>query len=56
MNNRYDPLARYSYNGDLTMQERELIIQHMNKEDIDYMIQAKLKPEQVLKYINIFSL
>lgn len=53
MNNRYDPLARYSYNSELTMQERELIIQHMNTEDIDYMIQAKLKPEQVLKYINV---
>lgn len=53
MNTRYNPLARYSYNDQLSSEEKELIIQHMNNEDIDYMIQAKLKPEQYLKYIEI---
>ena len=38
MNTRYNPLARYSYNDQLTSEEKELIIQHMNNEDIDYDI------------------
>ena len=53
MNNRYDPLARYSFNKELTVEQKDLIIEKMSLDDIDYMIQQKLKPEQYLKYIEV---
>lgn len=53
MNNKYDPLARYKYTSELTNEQRDKILEHMDSDDIDFMIQQKLKPDQYLKYIDV---
>lgn len=53
MNNKYDPLARYTYTSELTNEQRDTILEHMDSDDIDFMIQQKLSPEQYMKYILI---
>jgi len=48
MNEHYDELARYPY---VTSENREVILKHLNNEDINYMIAQQLKPEQFLPFI-----
>jgi len=48
MNQHYDELARYPY---VTSENRDIIVEHLSSEDINYMISQQLKPEQFLPYI-----
>lgn len=48
MNRHYDELARYPY---VTKENRDIILEHLSSDDIDYMISQQLKPEQFLPYI-----
>lgn len=48
MNEHYDELARYPY---VTNENREVILEHLNSDDINYMIAQQLKPEQFLPFI-----
>lgn len=48
MNRHYDELARYPY---VTSENRDIILEHLSNDDINYMISQQLKPEQFLPYI-----
>lgn len=48
MNRHYDELARYPY---VTNENRDIIVEHLSNDDINYMISQQLKPEQFLPYI-----
>lgn len=48
MNRHYDELARYPY---VTEENREIILEHLSADDINYMISQQLKPEQFLPFI-----
>lgn len=48
MNRHYDELARYPY---VTNENRDIILEHLSNDDINYMISQQLKPEQFLPYI-----
>lgn len=48
MNRHYDELARYPY---VTSENRELILEHLSSDDINYMVSQQLKPEQFLPFI-----
>lgn len=50
MNNKYDPLARYPYT---TNDNRQIILDKMNDEEIDYIISQKIKPEQFMPFIHL---
>lgn len=50
MNRHYDELARYQY---VTNENREVILAHLDEEDINYMINQQLKPEQFLPFIEV---
>lgn len=50
MDNKYDPLARYQY---ATKENRDVILEYMDQEDIDYIIQQKIKPEQFMNFITL---
>lgn len=50
MNNKFDPLARYQFT---TKENREIIIENMSQDDINYIIQQKLKPEQFMNFIEL---
>ena len=49
INETFDPLARYPYVDD---SNRDIILEHLNEDDIDYMITQKIKPEQFLEFID----
>lgn len=44
----YDPLARYPY---VDESNRNIILEHLNEDDIDYLITQKIKPDQFLDFI-----
>lgn len=48
MNQHYDELSRYPY---VTSENRDIILEHLNSEDINYMVSQQLKPEQFLPFI-----
>ncbi|MEG0313998.1 MAG: M15 family metallopeptidase [Erysipelotrichaceae bacterium] len=51
MDKRYDPLARYPY---ATKENREDILKYITKpDDINYLIQQQLKPDDFMPYINL---
>lgn len=52
MNRRYDELARYTYKEDLTEEQRELILDKLNTEDINYLSAQQIKPEEFLPFIS----
>lgn len=49
MNDSYDRLARYQY--EITDEQREIIESHLSDDDINYIIQQKIKPEQFMDFI-----
>lgn len=49
MNDSYDRLARYQY--EITDEQRELLESHLSDDDISYIIQQKIRPEQLMNYI-----
>jgi D-alanyl-D-alanine carboxypeptidase len=49
MNKYYDPLARYPY---VTDENREVILEHLDSDEIDYLISQKIEPEQFLPFID----
>lgn len=49
MNEKYDPLARYPYVND---ENRQVILDHLDEKEIDYMITQQIKPDQYLEFIN----
>ena len=48
MNQTYDPLARYPY---ATEENRDTILQHLDSEDIEYIISNQIRPEEFLEFI-----
>lgn len=50
MNSTFDRLARYQY---VTEENREMIETHMSDDDIAYMVQQKIKPEQFERFISL---
>lgn len=50
MNKHYDELARYPY---VTNENREIILEHLSSDDINYMVSQQLKPEQFLPFIEV---
>lgn len=48
MNRHYDELARYPY---VTTENREVILEHLSSDDINYMVSQQLRPEQFLPFI-----
>ncbi|MBQ0065527.1 MAG: D-alanyl-D-alanine carboxypeptidase family protein [Firmicutes bacterium] len=46
-----DPLARYTQ--DLSEGQKHLILQYLSDDDIDYMIDSQLKPDDFMKFIKI---
>ena len=50
MNESYDPLARYSY---ATEENREIILEYLSSDDINYMINQQIEPEKFLDFIAI---
>lgn len=48
MNKHYDELARYPYVND---ENREIILEYLSTEDINYMIAQQIKPETFLPFI-----
>lgn len=50
MNQSYDPLARYPYADDA---DRELLLEYLNQEDINYLITQQIKPEEIMPFIQI---
>ncbi len=51
MNDSYDRLARYQY--EITAEQREILESHLSDDDISYIIQQKIKPEQLMNYISL---
>lgn len=49
MNKHYDELARYRY---VTKDNRQVILDHLDTDDINYMIAQQLRPEQFLPFID----
>ncbi|MBP3853250.1 MAG: D-alanyl-D-alanine carboxypeptidase family protein, partial [Erysipelotrichaceae bacterium] len=50
LNKSYDPLSRYPYVND---QNKEVILEHMSQEDIDYMVNQHIKPEEFMDFIDV---
>ncbi|MGB4985116.1 MAG: hypothetical protein WBO70_05040 [Erysipelotrichaceae bacterium] len=50
INIKYDPLSRYKYK---TASNRDIIINNLSKDEIDYIIDYDLKPEQFLPFMEI---
>lgn len=50
MNNKFDPLARYPY---VNKENRNVILEHMTTEDIDYIVSQKIKPNQFMDFIKL---
>lgn len=51
MNQHYDELARYPY--ELSKDEREIVLNNLTNEDINYLVSQKIEPSQFLPYIEI---
>lgn len=49
MSDSYDRLARYQY--EITDEQREIIESRLSDDDINYIIQQKIKPEQFMDFI-----
>ncbi len=49
MNEQYDELARYPFS--LSDEEREIVLNHLDTEGINYLVEQKIKPDQILPYI-----
>ncbi len=49
MNEQYDELARYPF--PLSDREREIVLSHLDTEGINYLVEQKINPEQLLPYI-----
>lgn len=50
MNEHFDPLARYKYADD---SNRDLIIDYLSEDDINYLIDRQLTPEEFMPYFGI---
>lgn len=50
MNNKYDRLARYEYADETN---RDIIEENLTDEEIDFLIQQKITPDQFLTYIYV---
>lgn len=50
MNQHYDSLARYPYATD---DNRELLLEYFDHEDIDYLVTQQIKPEEFLPFIEL---
>ncbi len=50
MTESYDPLARYPYT---TEENRDIILEYLNDDDIDYIITNQIQPDEFLPYIKI---
>ncbi|MDO4467667.1 MAG: D-alanyl-D-alanine carboxypeptidase family protein [Bacillota bacterium] len=46
-----DPLARYS--KELTESQKEIILKYLSDEDIDYMVEYQLNPEDLMNFIEV---
>lgn len=49
MNQHYDELARYPY--ELTEEQREIVLAHLDTEQINYLVTQKIEPDQFLPFI-----
>lgn len=49
MNRRYDELARYPY---ATTENREIILQYLNTDDINYICDQRIEPNEFLPFID----
>lgn len=49
MNDSYDRLARYQY--EISDEQREIMEAHLSDDDINYIIQQKIKPKQFMDFI-----
>lgn len=49
MNEQYDELARYPHV--LSEEERTLVLEKLNMDEINYLVSQKIKPEQFLPYL-----
>ena len=49
MNQTYDPLARYPYATD---ENRDILLQYLDSEDIDYIISNQIRPEEFIEFID----
>ena len=49
MNEHYDELARYPY--ELTDEQRNLVLEHFDTEEINYLVTQKIEPKEFLPYI-----
>lgn len=49
MNRSYDPLARYPY---VSEYNRDIILEYLDSDEIDYMINQQLRPAQFMPFIN----
>ena len=50
MNQSYDPLARYPYADDA---DREILLEYLDQEDINYLITQQIKPEEIMPFIAV---
>ena len=51
MNESYDDLGRYPYS--LTEEQRDIVLEQLNTEDINFLVEQKIKPEQFLPYLEV---
>lgn len=49
LNQTYDPLARYPYVND---ENRDLILEYLDDEDIEYIISNQIRPEEFMDFID----
>lgn len=49
MNQTYDPLARYPYATD---ENRDILLQYLDSDDIDYIISNQIRPEEFIEFID----
>ncbi len=50
MNQSYDPLARYPYADEV---DREVLLEYLNQEDINYLITQQITPEEIMPFIEV---
>ena len=50
LNEQYDPLSRYPY---VTEENKEVILAYMDDDDIDYMDNQQIKPDEYMDFIEI---
>ena len=46
MNQHYDELARYPY--ELTQKQRDIVLEHLDTEQINYLLAQKIEPDEFL--------